>query len=541
MLTIRSTKPQIEVAERRDIGMGFNSLTLEPLHAHNQTNGARRSVDAGLTENEPIDGTDDFDPRLDQSIARISQLLASSSIQRDRCRLGYLFDCPKNASIVAGDWQLERLWEIVARFQEQAANNAMTSDSLDLSYVGVSGLWSENVGSNPNRRLTTEPVVFEDAVVNLTETRQIPAFVGERTNFPEYRQLCLAICGWKFTHDTLEAECQELIERGLYYQAIVQAMLHDSKHMALNFLRTLIRSKTIQNIGLGALLAADDLNHEQREMCLWMAADTDDPALKALLTFLTTGNWRDVMKTSYLHLGYRVALGLKYLNDTELSGFIQTETARAVRNGDLEGILLTGLGEQAMDLFQTYITKTNDLQTAVLASAFTNPLYVNDVRWDMWKEVYFDQMQAWRAASQRAMFTVRHSRMAKSREGKSLIASPPNQVTLRCNHCQRSIARQDALNASPTDRKRNTAIAAKAGAVCPSCGRHLPRCGICMLWLGTPDSDRAKAATGTTMEALISFCASCNHASHAEHAEIWFKKHEMCPVPECQCLCALKR
>lgn len=97
------------------------------------------------------------------------------------------------------------------------------------------------------------------------------------------------MCGWKFTVDTLEAECQELIERGLYYQAIVQAVLHDHKHIALNLLRTLIRSKTIENIGLGALLATDEMNEAQKEMCLWMAADTSDPALKALLTFLNTG------------------------------------------------------------------------------------------------------------------------------------------------------------------------------------------------------------------------------------------------------------
>ncbi|KAI7114576.1 hypothetical protein KC324_g19268, partial [Hortaea werneckii] len=135
----------------------------------------------------------------------------------------------------------------------------------------------------------------------------------------------------------------------------------------------------------------------------------------ALLTFLITGDWRDVMKTHYLHLGYRVALGLKYLNDTELSGFMQTETARAIRNGDLEGILLTGLGERSLELFQTYLTRSADLQTVVLATAFTNPRYVDD---------------------------------------------------------------------SPT--KIQGALAANSGAVCLRCGRHMPRCALCNLWLGTP-------------------------------------------------------
>jgi hypothetical protein len=67
--------------------------------------------------------------------------------------------------------------------------------------------------------------------------------------------MCLAVCGWKFTLDTLEAECQELIDRGFHYQAIVQAVLHGYRNVALNLLRTLIRSKTIPNIGLGGRCA----------------------------------------------------------------------------------------------------------------------------------------------------------------------------------------------------------------------------------------------------------------------------------------------
>ena len=424
-----------------------------------------------------------------------------------------------------------------------------------MSYVGVDGLWSEKIGNSPRRRVTPSPAKTGDAIAGLVEAKDIPAFEGERTDFPDHRQVCLQICGWKFTMESLESECQELIERGLYYQAIVQAVLHDYKHIALNLLRTLIRSRTIQNIGLGALLASDEINDEQREMCLWMAADTSDPALKALLTFLTTGNWRDVMKTNYLHLGYRLALGLKYLNDTELSGFIQTETARAVKKGDLEGILLTGLGDQAMDLFQTYITRTNDLQTAVLATAFTNPLYVDDVRWEMWKETYFMQMQAWKAFIPRTKFTVQHNRMARTRDGRSLIEPPPAQVALRCLHCQGSLARTDSRWMSgeapqpggPPTPTASTAVrvsgpAANAGTVCPRCGRHMPRCGLCQMWLGTPNPSTIGGARKLSrlediMAKMITFCRACEHGFHADHARSWFAKHGICPVADCKCTC----
>ena len=77
--------------------------------------------------------------------------------------------------------------------------------------------------------------------------------------------------------------------------------------------------------------------------------------------------------------------------------FIQTMTLEAVSTGNIEAIVLTGLNEQAMDLFQAYIARSDDLQTAVLAMSATNPLYVWDARWEFWRETYFDQLQHWRA------------------------------------------------------------------------------------------------------------------------------------------------
>lgn len=584
VLTVSTTKPLASITPRHDLSLALEDLAIVEAKPHSQrmipsapyeqVNGMS-AEDFGpheyAGEEEAINGDVEGAHLCDLESPRIGRILSSATVHRDRCLRGYLFDCQKNMSIVEGNWQLERLWEIIARFQDQAADNGMVHSGLDLSYIGVAGLWSENLGTSPNRRRHSRSSPKpEEAIIGLTTTKEIPSFSGERTDFPEHRQLCLAICGWKFTPDSLETECSELIERGLYYQAIVQAVLHDYKHIALNLLRTLIRSKTIQNIGLGALLASDEINEEQREMCLWMAADTQDPALKALLTFLTTGNWRDVMKTNYLHLGYRLALGLKYLNDTELSGFIQTETARAVKNGDLEGILLTGLGEQAMDLFQTYITRTNDLQTAVLSTAFTNPLYVDDVRWEMWKETYFMQTQSWRAFVPRAKFTVQHNALAKTREGKSLLDAPPAQMALKCLHCQGPLARgiearsmgfersgSSRLTATSSDlsttsngtTNSKTSIqhisgpAAHAGTVCPHCGRHMPRCGICQLWLGTPKPTSKKGemkGVDDVLARLMAFCGSCGHGFHADHARAWFGKWEVCPVVGCGCLCGIK-
>ncbi|KAF2718300.1 hypothetical protein K431DRAFT_315076 [Polychaeton citri CBS 116435] len=486
--------------------------------------------------------------------ASITASISPSTLFRERCKQGYLFDCQRNMGIVAGHWHLERLWEIIGRFETLAEDDQLVSEGIDFSFIGVSGLWYEKVGRSPQRFLSQRHASVYEAISNLNSALEIPPFEGERTGFPEHRQLCLLMCGWQFTPDALEEECQELIDRGLYYQAVVQAVLHNDKRMALNFLRTLIRSKTIPNIGLNALLAADKINNEQREMCEWMAADTEDKSLKALLTFLITGHWRDVMRLNYLHLGYRMCLGLRYLNDTELANFIQFQTTYAIQAGDLEGILLTGLSEQAMSLLQNYLTKTGDLQTAVLASAFTNPKFVDDVRWQMWKETYFGQMQRWRCFVERAKFTVQHNRMARTREGKTLVEPPKSQIRIRCMHCNADIARSDGRylsgksSSSATAQGRPTksqAPAFNAGTVCPSCGRHLPRCGICMKWLGTPDPLHAmdanrEDAKDELMAKFLTFCVSCGHGYHANHARNWFLKHQVCAVPDCECLCAIK-
>lgn len=589
VLTVPSAHIQAEFSTRNDLSLAFDGVSVtEPRQGPQRTTIKALYEQPNRTEPEDFgpfeySGEGDFDAEDTQLLSsrdslRVRRLLATSAIYRERCQHGYLFDCGKNSHIVAGNWQLERLWEIVGRFREQGTTMVHNRSNLDLAFTGVKGLWLEDVANLSDRRPAHGKAgKMRDAVVGLNKVNHLPAFEGERTNFPEHRQLCLVLCGWKFTPDTLEAECNELVDRGLYYQAVVQAVLHGYTHTALNLLRSLIRSKTIPNIGLGALLASSEINAEQREMCLWMAADTEDAALKALLAYLVSGDWRDVMKTPYLHLGYRLALGLKYLNDTELSGFIASETARSVRNGDLEGILLTGLaGEQAMDLFQTYITRSGDLQTAVLATAFTHPKYGDDMRWEVWKESYFEQMQRWRCFTQRATFVVQHARMTRAlRTGESLIETPGKQMLLRCAHCQGDMSRRSGAGGEGSGPQRdNNAVkiagpAVHAGTVCPRCGRHLPRCAICKLWLGTTEPRQEKkplrssgdrevdgaavdadtsGATGAedasvedklndTMRKLLSFCVRCGHGYHAHHAKMWFERHRVCAVAECECLC----
>ncbi|KAI5254357.1 WD40 repeat-like protein [Aureobasidium subglaciale] len=490
---------------------------------------------------------------------RVVDLLALANVPRRRCQEGYLFDPRRNIEIVAEDPALIKLWSTIKRFEDLARDGGMASDTLDLSFLGVSNIWEGKLGNGPNRVTSASnalPETFEDVVRKVLERHSLPDYVGVRTEKPEQRQLCLALCGWDFSHEHTKERCDYLVKKQRYYEAVATAMFRGRKTIALEILRDLIRERTIQNIGLGALIASDSLNDEQREMCRWMEEDATDPYLRSLLIFLSSSDWIDVVHKldADIKLSDRLGIAIKHLSDSQISTFISQTSSTLITAGNVEGVLLTGLSEKAMELFQSYIRRTSDLQTAVLATAFTNPLYVNDARWEMWKETYFMQMQSWRAFIERTKFSMQHTRRAVTRGGTKLIAPPPRQLALRCAHCQRSLAKESATHTHHTHgsstpakgaQPRIAGPAASAGTVCPRCGRHLPRCCLCMQWLGTPEPTRAKEVQSGEKETdvlskFITFCATCTHGFHAHHARTWFARHAMCPVPDCRCLCGLK-
>lgn len=491
--------------------------------------------------------------------AKFADSLALFSVHRRRCFEGYLFDPIKNIEIVQEDPALVKLWTTIARLEDMANEKGMIFESLDLSYLGVNALWEGSLGPGPNRVISDRsfmPASFDDAARGILEGKDLPSFNAVYTEKPDQRQLCLAICGWAFSREESREFCEHLLKQRDYYKAVATAMFHGHKALALGILRGLIQERVIQNIGLGALIASDPLNSEQREMCQWMEEDATDSYLKAILLYLSTGDWFELVSKLDLDLDLsdRLGIAFRHLSDAQITSFITQVTSTCITTGDPEGVLLTGLMPQSIDLFQSYIRRTNDLQTAVLATAFTTPLYVDDIRWDMWKETYFQQLQSWRAFIERTKFTMQHTRRSVTYKGDKLVATPPRQLTLRCAHCQGSLARNTdgavmAHKAGPVatggpegTRTRITGPAASAGTVCPRCGRHLPRCSLCMQWLGAPEPTRVKEIDAVTdvLSKFVTFCATCSHGFHAHHARTWFAKHAMCPVPDCRCLCGLK-
>ncbi|KAF2183161.1 hypothetical protein K469DRAFT_635658 [Zopfia rhizophila CBS 207.26] len=489
--------------------------------------------------------------------------------QKRRCQEGYNLDCRKNRDIVANDPWLVDAWNLIERMDAHAWNKGMVGGDLDLTYLGVASIWSNKLTMYDQRLIDpdtkTSESMFVEAVKEICHNKEFPPFAGIQTHYPEHRQLCLSLCGWHLSKKGLREKCSTLIDQGQYYKAIVLAVFQGYKDVALDLLKETIQQKQLQNLGLGAVIACDSVTEDQRHMCAWMADMTDEPYLKALLAYFISGDWVSVVDMAELSLTDRVGVALKYLSDDRLSSFLQFTTAETIAYGNIEGLLLTGLTDRAMDVFEHYIAKFSDIQTTVLILSRACPLYIQDPRWSLWKDIYLNQMQVWRTYLERTHYIKEHNMRCVNKEGKSLNKPSAPSLAIRCPNCQQNLAlRKDPKT---THQYLASTFSSKSGKphpahpfqqrppqhlkggitspslACPNCNAQMPRCGLCMMWLGSPDPSKPGAAQALKEEdleaRLMVFCMSCTHGFHGHHARDWFARHAMCPVPDCQCMCGL--
>jgi hypothetical protein len=541
-----------------------------------------------------------------KSKVSLSDYLAVLQAPKRRVQEGYSLDCAGNKFIVRNDPWLVDVWTLIDRMDAHAAGDGMVGNGLDLKYLGVSSIWANELTMYDERLIDpdtkTSHEMFSDAVKEIAEAMEFPAFEGVNTEYPHNRQLCLSLCGWSLDKAGVEKNCQRLIDEGEIYKPIVLAVFQGHKDIALALLRSSLTSKKLpqDDIGLAAVIAcaspSSGVSAEQREACAWMADMTSDAYLKSLLTYFITGDWSSVVSMPQLSLSDRVAVALKYLPDASLSTFLTTTTATAISQGDISALLLTGLTTRSLSLLQTHISHhpTTGLQNAVLLLSRACPLYIQDPRWSLWKDMYLEQQQIWRTFLERTRYVKEHNLLSVTREGRSVNKPSQPSLTLRCLNCQQNLAlRKDprsstrrllpTVNQTSGNHKnapstatittttttqthraapslsfggggggkpvpplqQQKSAASTPGLHCPNCAAQMPRCALCMLWLGSPDPSKQGAyetLKGEDKEArMMAFCMNCTHGFHGHHARDWFARHAMCPVPDCGCMCGLMK
>ncbi|XP_062035344.1 GATOR2 complex protein MIOS [Lepus europaeus] len=374
-------------------------------------------------------------------------------------------------------------------------------------------------------------------------------------NLNEERILALQLCGWikKGTDVDVGPFLNSLVQEGEWERAAAIALFNLDIRRAIQILNEGASSgKGDLNLNVVAMALSgytDEKNSLWREMCSTLRLQLNNPYLCVMFAFLTseTGSYDGVLYENKVAVRDRVAFACKFLNDTQLNRYIDKLTNEMKEAGNLEGILLTGLTKDGVDLMESYVDRTGDVQTASYCMLQGSPLDVlKDERVQYWIENYRNLLDAWRFWHKRAEFDIHRSKLDPS-------SKPLAQVFVSCNFCGKSISyscstvphqgrgfSQYGVSGSPTKSKVTS---------CPGCRKPLPRCALCLINMGTPVSscpggsksdekvDLSKDKKLAQFNNWFTWCHNCRHGGHAGHMLSWFRDHAECPVSACTCKC----
>ena len=392
-----------------------------------------------------------------------------------------------------------------------------------------------------------------NAVQSLVKRMELPTSITFPSPKRSHRLLCLKLLDLCFTEGQLGQKMKELVQENSKREAAYIAMLYNKPKLALNTLRRGQVSESDRTLSIAILTSnSAEIDDGWHEMMRELYKSSKDPYTRTIVRLLSERkNWRSVLVEPDLSIRHKLGVALLYLNDEELTDYIVGYTDMAIKAGFEDAVVFTGLTDSAMDLFQAYMTRTDDLQTAVLAMSFTAPLYVRDPRFMQWREEYRTQMNTWKLFFPRVRFDTQSTSMAVSWDGRKLLR-PDRQITIRCVNC-------DEVNREPPTRSAASSLPAPpalngvdlaqpsilyhpiSAVSCPRCGAHLPRCIICERWIGAPDPARHGSSWAASKrdpfgDAFVQ-CLTCTHVSHKSHADEWFAEHRVCPLQDCECRC----
>ncbi|SCU83597.1 LAFA_0D04566g1_1 [Lachancea sp. 'fantastica'] len=483
---------------------------------------------------------------------------------------------------------IRNTWRWLSIVKASVDDGTMVSGELDLGYEGILGIWNGLDGLSQQDRYSRG--------ANLTEKqlgRELEKIVRMRGKYrskmgessgaisfanstkPIQRRLCMIISGWDLHPSEYEAKYQGLIKANLYEKAAGWAVFFGDVTKAIEILSSAKKERLrLIATAIAGYLAYKDQpgNNAWRQQCRKMSSELDDPYLRVIFGFIADNDWWDILSESAISLRERLGVALRSLNDKDLTRFLERTADSVISNGELEGLILTGITPSGVKLLQSYVNKTSDVQTAALLSIYGCPRYFKSSQVDEWVHAYRTMLNSWELFSVRAKFDVLRGKLARSTLSFSQGNCRPRQLYIQCLKCNKNINNPvEGSSTAPTSNKgksfgaganfkkfgfNNTSPsnAAAQKHSCPHCGTPFPRCAICLLPLGTAnlpivingrtanqdaqDEGQMDEARRLKLNEWFSFCLACNHGMHAGHAEEWFEKHNACPVPGCSCRCS---
>jgi WD repeat-containing protein mio len=183
-------------------------------------------------------------------------------------------------------------------------------------------------------------------------------------------------------------------------------------------------------------------NTELRDHCERLIVRLQDPYLRVMLTHLTVNDdWAEVLQEDTLPLRERLAIAFQFLADKELTAYLRRIVQRGVHDGDIETLLVSGLTPQGMDILQTYLDTSGDVQTVALL-AVLSPARARDKCVERWLNTYRDLLDAWRLFHYRCQLDIDRGRILNDaiQQGEMVqFRWTKPEIILRCNYCNKAL------------------------------------------------------------------------------------------------------
>ncbi|XP_063720467.1 GATOR2 complex protein MIOS-like [Symsagittifera roscoffensis] len=501
---------------------------------------------------------------------------------------------------VTEDEEITALWEKLEHLKKCQRSLLKSNEKLSLkSVVGIPGI----VDMINNTSMHT-PVDNSETKLKFFD-RELDNIVYDTI----IRKHCLSYCNWEFkVMNTAQLENLEnyvnKVHGGNNEVGAALAWVHSRAQLCLTYL------DKIPNAAFSLALSGLSNNTNSSlwfEKCRLLSIE--NPYLRALFGFLAKPEApKDVLRgdlttfPSYggsnvkhkkrglpaMRLEDHVAFALKLLPDRELPGYLNELTKLYTEYGDLDGLFLTGVTPRCLDLLQSYLDRSGDIQTVALilvfANSYSHHFMSQSIQWDAsclrlineWIEEYRSLLDSWACYGTRVKF----DKAARCFDADA----QPSQILAACVFCSVPFNGADKKdNMRKSNHVQNFGSEPKISHCCSNCGNFLPRCAVCLQIVGT--SSAHNTLTGARPKAKLSsskivpiaansvddnfltnktptssvsssaaavmsatkvnsfhnwfvWCNSCSHGGHASHISAWFSSHATCPVEKCKCRCS---
>lgn len=361
---------------------------------------------------------------------------------------------------------------------------------------------------------------YKGVIEILEESKSVSKTKGPFTIYSSSeRNKCLNLLGWPDGQKNLGIIIKKLIEDKLYLRAAFIAIVNFDLKKTLEALKP-IKNEEIILYSIIKSLENDFTSTTMSKICVQLARAPKNGYIECIYTFLG-GSIEYSKYTEKLLFPDNLAFGCIFLPDYHLKTQCKRFIASCIPKGDLNGIVFSGFNTNGLEIMESYLQTTLDIQTIGLLSIHAR--FINsDPKLIEWTNLYKSKLNSLELWIFRAKLEIDESKLFKS--------CKENLKTSKCIDCNSLLKFQYQISDPWIEKDHGK----KYIAVCSNCPNSSLCCSVCLLPYGSSSFDKVYEPI---QEDWFVWCENCNHGGHAEHILQWFQEYKVCSVVDCLCKC----